>query len=393
MEISISNIVNFKFLKIKNRNIFIYCTLICAFTTYIFQNIFNLGEIVAEGLPLIFGFIYFLAIIKKNLPISIIPLTFYLIILIFFTQISIIMNDGSYYQYIFIYYYLPAYLLYCSSKKIIIDSDLIFKVITFMSIISSLFGIAQFFYPESYIPIDLGRARGLSRSTLNYSSLLFIGYIASDYANFRSKKFIKFVIFLGVICSLGRSAVLAILIYEFFKSSNKIKFIVYISIVIASFLLITKILISNGFDGLILLNQRFTDALNFTSNRANSERLEHGYLRILSEFTLIGKGLGSTGPASGRFYDGGTGFESFLLNIIYQGGIAFIIFMPFIIFFALQNFRFFNNKILAVIISYTTFMFGVQTFETPAVNITAWFLLIAILNLSLKKHKITKFRQ
>ena len=68
METLVSNNVNFKFLKkIKIRNLFIYCTLICAFTTYIFQNIFNLGEIVAEGLPLLFGFIYFLIIIKKKL--------------------------------------------------------------------------------------------------------------------------------------------------------------------------------------------------------------------------------------------------------------------------------------------------------------------------------------
>ena len=372
-------------LKIKIRHIFIYCTLLCAFTTYIFQETLNLGEVLAEGLPLIFGLIYFSIIVKKKLPISSLPLTFYLIILILFTQIAIITNDGNYYQYIFIYYYLPAYLLYCSSRKIILDADLIFKVMTTMSIISSLFGIMQFLYPESYVPIDLGRARGLSRSTLNYSSLLFLGYIAADYANFRFKKIFKFIIFLGIICSLGRSALLAILIYEFFKCKNKIKFIICISIIIISFLFITNILILNGFDNLILLNQRFVDALNFTSNRANMERLEYGYLRIFSEFTLVGKGLGSTGPAAGRFYESATHFESFLLNIIYQGGIAFIILMPFIIFFAYRNFRFLNNKIIAVTISYTAFMGGVQTFETPAVNITAWFLLIAILNLSLKE--------
>ena len=50
------------FLKI--RHIFIYCTLLCAFTTYIFQETLNLGEVLAEGLPLIFGLIYFSIIVK-----------------------------------------------------------------------------------------------------------------------------------------------------------------------------------------------------------------------------------------------------------------------------------------------------------------------------------------
>ena len=96
----------------KIRHIFVYASILLAFCTYLTQYIFNFGEMVSEGLPLILGLFYFALVVKKKFKIEIIPLSIYLTILLIYTQLTISTKNGSYFQYIFLFYYLPVYLFF-----------------------------------------------------------------------------------------------------------------------------------------------------------------------------------------------------------------------------------------------------------------------------------------
>ena len=360
----------------KIRNIFIYGTVVFAFCTFITEKIFGFNEKFAEGLPLIFGFTYFWIVLEKRISIKALPLTIYLIILLFFTQIAIIKNNGSFYQFIFIYSYLPAYLLYHYSKKIIIDAELIFKIVSVTCVISALFGILQFLQLQNFIPIDINRARGLSRSTLNYSTLLFLGYIAVDFTNYKLKNFFKIIILIGIIFSLSRSALLSIIVYEFIKNINSFRFYIKNAIF---FILLLVLIQAYDFKNIEEISNRFYSGFNFKSDESNVQRL-YSYQTIIEEFSLFGQGLGSTGPAAARFNKSASGFESFLLALIYQGGIAFFFLMPFIILCAKLLLIPLTLRKCAVIASYIAMMAGHQTFETPAVNMIGWLVILTILN-------------
>jgi hypothetical protein len=382
MRISIVKNKNYFYLIKPIRNIFIYFTIISGFCTYLFSKIFNFGEIVAEGIPVISGLIYFFTIIKKNIfTRRTLFLTTYFIIILVYTQIAIINSDHQeYYRYFFIYSLLPAYLLYCCSEKILFDQQLIFNMTTIIALISALVGISQFLHLQSYIPLfDSYRAQGLSKSTLNYSTLLFIGYVATSYSDLKVKKIIQIIILLGVICSLSRSAIVAILIYELI---DNIKF--FFLIVILTILLSAILYLLRGESALIdVILSKYSLAASFTKDIGNVARLV-GYKQGIYSIDIIGHGLGSTGPAVDRFSNNWVAFESFLINSIYTGGFAFFIFVPFIFFFALDGLKPMTKKKIALILSYLFMIIAHQTFETPSVNIMAWLVLIASLHIDKK---------
>lgn len=382
MYISILKSKNYLHLKKYLRVTFLYFTILSGFCTYVVSNNFNFGEMVAEGIPLISGLIYFFIIIKKNIFIQrTLFLTTYLIIILVYTQISIINSDHQeYYRYFFIYNFLPAYLLYCCSEKILFDKQLIFNMIAIIALISALVGISQFLHLQSYIPLfDSYRAQGLSKSTLNYSTLLFIGYVAVSYSDFKVKRIIQIVILFGVICSLSRSALFAILAYQLI---DDIKYF-FLIIILAILLLCISYLFMNDSPLIEVLFNKYYLSMNFAKDIGNVARLD-GYKQGIYSIDIIGPGLGSTGPAVDRFSNNWTAFESFLINSMYTAGFSFFIFVPFIVFFALDGLRPITKKKISIILSYLLMITAHQTFETPSVNIIAWLVLITALHVDKK---------
>jgi hypothetical protein len=367
----------------KIRHLFVYASILLAFCTYLTQYIFNFGEMVSEGLPLILGLFYFALIVKKNFKIEIIPLSIYLTILLIYTQLTISTKNGSYFQYIFLFYYLPVYLFFLYPEKMKNEAEIILKIITIMSVISAIVGITQYLNLQTIIPIDLSfRARGLSRSTLNYSSLLFVGYIAADNTKFKLKNLFKIIIFIGLISSSGRSGMLSVIIYEFIKNLKSTKIIILFLIFIVLFYFILQTKFGSSFENLQYTSNKLLNSFNFSTND-NSQRLA-SYLLFFDNFDVYGAGLGTTGPGAGRFTNNPFGFESFLLHTFYHGGIIALIFFPVILFLVLRNYHILSIKKISIMISYLAMMTAHQTFETPSVNIIAWLVIISSFNLENK---------
>lgn len=367
----------------KIRHIFVYASILLAFCTYLTQYIFNFGEMVSEGLPLILGLFYFALVVKKKFKIEIIPLSIYLTILLIYTQLTISTKNGSYFQYIFLFYYLPVYLFFLYPDRMKNEAESILKIITIMSIISAIVGITQYFNLQTIIPTDLNfRARGLSRSTLNFSSLLFVGYIAADNTKFKLKNLFKIIIFIGLLSSSGRSGILSVFIYEFIKNLKSTKIIILFFIFIVLFFFILQTKFGSSFENLNYTFNKLLNTFNF-STADNSQRLA-SYLLFFDNFDLYGAGLGTTGPGAGRFTNNPFGFESFLLHTFYHGGIIALIFFPIILFLVLRNYHLLSIKKVSIIISYLAMMTAHQTFETPSVNIIAWLVIISSFNLGNK---------
>lgn len=368
----------------KIRHIFVYASILLAFSTYLTQHIFNFNEMVSEGLPLILGLFYFALVVKKKFKIEIIPLSIYLTILLIYTQLTISTKNGSYFQYIFLFYYLPVYLFFLYTDKMKNEAESILKIITIMSIISAIVGITQYFNLQTIIPIDLNfRARGLSRSTLNFSSLLFVGYIAADNTNFKLKNLFKIIIFIGLISSSGRSGILSVVIYEFIKNLKFTKIIILFLIFVVLLYFIFQIKFVSSFENLNFTFNKLFNSFNFSDDASNTQRLR-SYLLFFDNFELYGAGLGTTGPGAARFTNNPFGFESFLLHTFYHGGIIVLIFFPVILFLVLRNYHILSIKKLSIIISYLAIMTVHQTFETPSVNIIAWLVIISSFNLGNK---------
>jgi hypothetical protein len=82
--------------------------------------------------------------------------------------------------------------------------------------------------------------------------------------------------------------------------------------------------------------QKLLSTFNFISESSNLQRM-HSYLNFLQEFKFWGGGIGSTSPAVGRFGNF-TGFESFILNTIYELGALFGLGIILISYFLIKKF-------------------------------------------------------
>jgi hypothetical protein len=367
--------------------IFVYVTL----TTYITRDVFKANDYIAEFMPLLFGYLY-LIVVLKGVKLNLITLSvgIYISILTIITLYSIIVTGDNILRLIFIYSYLPALWLTSYNKLIANDAEFILRALTYMGAISAVVGISQYLNIQQLIPIDFNRARGLSRSTLNYSSLMMLSYIAADNTSSKIKGRLKLLLFLGAVCSLGRGAVISIVIYEVIKNAyEKRKFIAYMVTLGIVILIMYGINLSNNLPTKIdLMLKKYLYSLDFVNDPGNAERLSY-YLRIFDNITIAGNGFGSTGPAAARFSSLATGFESFTLALFYHGGLIFIV-ISLLIIIMLFKIKIISNKniFIAIASAYGAMMTAQQTFETPSVNIMAWIILLAIIHKSCMRPKL-----
>jgi hypothetical protein len=377
-----------------NRNLNIYILLFCvsAFCTYLTQHIFHLNEFLAEGIPTIIGsFIVFYVGIKfvrsnfKPYNAELYLYLTYLTYLISITLLSSIINNENLFKLIFIYQYVPVFILLLNfskagANKLYFETENAFIIIGLLGSISAIFGVMQFLHLIEIVPIDISRARGLSRSTLNFSTLMFLSYVAAaNISNLKIRNIFLILILAGVFASQSRGALLSVGIFTAFNFYNSRGFykacICYFSL-LAIFLMVLEVrydvvdyLFKNtGASDLFL---RLKNGSNLSSPD-NSLRVQR-YLSFFQDFSLFGRGIGSTGPGANRLQEG-THFESFILNILSQGGLVAIFFWPIFAFLSILRLLPVSSKILAIIVSFFSMMALQQTFENPSVNLTAWLL-------------------
>ncbi|QWD68642.1 hypothetical protein AOC21_01645 [Polynucleobacter sp. VK25] len=385
----------------KINSLLLAAVIILGFNTYIVQNKLGFSEFIAEGLPMVIGIIIFAGLIffgkyDKNIVFDnsyVYYTIIYIIYLIFITSYYIVINDESLLRYIFLYQYLPplSIMMYANSKYIDINFEFGFFLMAFAASISSVFALGQFFHFIEIVPIDINRARGLSRSTLNYSSLMFLGFLAAwnIRCNFY-RFFFMFIIAIGVLCSQSRGALLACFTFIFLISIKKIKFlspkiiIIFILfllplILVLLFLSEFKVYSSASVNELIW---RLSNTFNFTSgdNALRSAR----YWDVINDFHLYGRGVGATGPASGRINPGAVHYESFVLALLVHGGFIGVLYYMATISSILRAIGKGALNIFPYIAAFFVMMTVQQTFETPTVNTMAWLLILLVLTKHLK---------
>jgi hypothetical protein len=107
---------------------------------------------------------------------------------------------------------------------------------------------------------------------------------------------------------------------------------------------------------------------------------------FFDEFRIFGLGAGITGPAAERFQSG-TGYESFILATIVQGGFFGLLMMLTIwsiIFLRLSQLKI---EIFAFLTGLFFMMLVQQTLETPTVNLMVWLLLTVLVATDTKSFK------
>jgi hypothetical protein len=364
-----------------------------SFNTYVTKNFLHFGDFGAEGLPTILGIIIWLYIIiksvkndKLNIDLSMLIYSSYLVYLFSITALITVFLDQSLLKFIFFYQYLPVISLLLVNKfNEEIDFNFILYWICIFSALSALFGILQFFGLNGVVPIDINRARGLSRSTLNFSSLMFLGFIAAcNLRNIKARNLFALLIFIGVLVSQSRGAIVAVAIFTLINFYNNKKFY-QIMLAYLTILIILSIIIQFNFDliGYMRNNNSFNELIYRLTNIAsvstddNSLRVAR-YLQFFKSFNPFGSGVGSTGPGANRFEEG-IHFESFLLNILFQGGMIAILFWPIFILNLYIKFKPLLQGFVALILSYLSMMALQQNCETPSVNVMAWILIFLLI--------------
>ena len=385
-----------------NLNIPILLYIAMTYCTYLVQK--NLGgEYIAEGVPLILGliitFFFLIKVLNAKFKIRFKTLffmyLFYFLYITIITLIFIIIDNHNPYRLLFLYQYFPMFtviLMLGNEHLFHIKRELILITIGFFATLSAVFGILQFLGFEPGVPIDINRARGLSRSTLNYSSLMFLGFVASNLISKKSLRIVfSLIIFGGVLASQGRGGIfacvafyMAYMLFSNFKVSNIIFSVLSIMVMI---FLAYFFLPEDNLKNFEILTERLAIAFD-ANDPANNQRL-YSMTRFFDEFRVVGLGAGITGPAAERF-EPGTGYESFLLATIVQGGI-FGLFMMIVlwstIFLRLSQVKI---EIFAYLGGLVFMMMVSQTLETPSINIMVWLLLIVLIASDSKEFKENK---
>lgn len=315
----------------------------------VFNGILNfiLGEIISEGLCISLFLIYLCSKIKTKIYF---PLHLVLLIIFILISIAQAFNTENQIRLLFLYPYLffmAIIMLPVYEKNSELDSNFIAKIFIYFAVISSLYAVSQRLGFSILLSVENEiRATGLSRSSLNLTGCLFSALavcLLTARKNYKSLIF-ELIIFLGLVAAGGRGGmisaiILLVCIYlKDFKNNKKLSFFMVLSIIIIA------IITGKHF-------QRAFSAFNFSDDQSNLERLD-AYLLFFKQFQILGGGIGTTSPAVMRFASA-TGFESSLLNIIYELGIGFsIIFAAGIIawFTKLQNTIRKNLLILAIAI-------------------------------------------
>jgi hypothetical protein len=207
-------------------------------------------------------------------------------------------------------------------KKCCLENSILIKIFVAFAFISSSYALAQRYGINTILPLENDlRATGLSRSSLNLTGCLLaiFGMGIFSIKDSYKKLAILSIIFLGILAAGGRGGIISAIVLvalAYFKNLKNVR-------ILLSFLASGCLISLFAADWFL----RSLGAFNFVSDQSNLDRV-NSYLNFFDEFEFFGKGVGTTSPAAQRFLDA-TGFESSMLNIIYEIGIPFGILMMF----------------------------------------------------------------
>jgi hypothetical protein len=283
-----------------------------------------LGEIISEALALGATLIFFATKMRFNLLqklfIPALVLFFYISI-----NIIIVILSNEWARLLFLYpffFFLALLLIPAYNKNYNTDNSFFIKTFIVFACISSLYALTQRYGVMTILPLENEiRATGLSRSSLNLTGCLLaiFGVGIFSIKDSYKKLAVLSIVFFGILSAGGRGGIvsaLIMLILVYFKKMKNVNILIGI-------LILSCLIFLLAYDWFL----RSFSAFNFVSDQSNIDRL-NSYLKFISEFDFIGKGVGTTSPAAQRFIDA-TGFESSMLNMIYEIGVPFGVLMIF----------------------------------------------------------------
>ena len=211
--------------------------------------------------------------------------------------------------------------------------------LSFCGSLVSLAGLLQYLGLLVIPPLDGFRARGLSRHTIQFSSLLLVSFYANELLSFfrpHVSHLFRTALVIGIICSLSRGAIGSIFLFFLFRYAFPFLAHVFVSRAITrsslSYLILLAVVVGFGLRRLLpsaaAMASRLLSTFDFATDATNLERVSSWTL-YLDNISILGVGLGSVGSGASKLSSGAVlNFESFLLGLIYQGGLFQLIFLP-----------------------------------------------------------------
>jgi hypothetical protein len=282
------------------------------------------GEIISEALALGATLIFFATKMRINLLKKLfIPA----LVLFLFISINIIMviYSDEWARLLFLYpyfFFLALLLIPAYSENYGPDNSFLITTFIIFACISSIYAILQRYGIEIILPFENAiRATGLSRSSLNLTGCLLaiFGMGIFSIKDSYKKLAVLSIVFLGILAAGGRGGIVSaviLLILVYFKKLKSVNLLI-------GCLILSCLIFLFSYDWFL----RSFSAFNFVSDQSNIDRL-NSYLKFFSEFDFMGRGVGTTSPAAQRFIEV-TGFESSVLNMIYEVGVLFGVLMIF----------------------------------------------------------------
>lgn len=300
------------------------------------------GSVFAEGsiILLTFFLMIMLVIDKTTIGKFDIIMLFIAIYSIFITVIRIINNEIELTSLICFYSYLLPSLIFINRKHNFFknNANIFFKVFTIMILINALYAIFQRFCINAIIPLEFNRARGLMKTTLNFSGIIGVMFfpIISYFTTVKNKLIVSFtvaMILIGSIFSLSRglfaNLLLGFAIAPFFqtfilKKYNKQIIIKYIGTAMIAILAFMFILIILNQLGILEQFDRLLHIFDYQNDKANTIRTAK-WSNFFDYFIAKPFGYGVGQIDSGTiFVSKPVNFESYILDTVYSIGLLSI---------------------------------------------------------------------
>lgn len=324
-------IINFDILT----KLFLFLTIAVSNLTGIVEKFSN--SVIAESLALLSISILMLFLLFQKFKYNLTDYLFIFVVLysIIITIIYILKGEINITAFVGIYYFTVPCLIYLNrnNKFLKNNSKFYFHILSFFILLNSLYAIYQVINPNAFFAIDGIRARGLMKSTLNYSGILGASFIPLVTFYFRNKlkKISKIaIILIGGFLSMSKGFFTNIILGYFFsfplqillnKKINKSQIKLFrIIIIIILIIFCFSIFIFIKYD----LFDRFNvliSIFDYKNNESNIAR--YNYWTSFFQFFVnnpFGYGIGRI--ASGTsFVTNAVNFESYILDTLYSIGI------------------------------------------------------------------------
>lgn len=343
----------------------------------IFNGVLNylLGEIQSEGICLGLALIYFTTKIKlkSRFFIQIAALTFFIAINI----IQMLVAENQI-RLLFLYpylFYIAILLLPIYKEAAEINSDFLARVFVYFACISSAYAVAQRLGFEIVLPLEGElRATGLSRSSLNLTGCLFsaLSICVLIVKDGYKKIIIQLILFGGLVAAGGRGGMICGLVLMGLYYLKSLKNNKTFLMALVFLMLLVALTAGEHF-------YRAFSAFDFSDDQSNIDRLD-SYSQFFLQFDFWGGGVGSTSPAVMRFVDA-TGFESSMLNTIYELGVGFSLIFGLALFswvYGLPNSV--RTKICILGVAISPILIGQQLYGIPSAFVSLMFCVYAILS-------------